>query len=160
VSALVLCAGAGAGDVGVVELGAVVACGGVMGVIICVWFSLCGAAKCQEGYFRTPSPTPLTKASSMGYNRKQQSGTSKSRKWGHAMITKAVIGIMQNLTLRSNLAGGANICLPSFLLALLPLLMQGLSRVSNPKASSSVPASASLGNVLLKRTAIARAHSL
>jgi hypothetical protein len=83
----------------------------------------------------------------MGYNRE-------------AMITKAVIGIMQNLTLRSNLAGGANICLPSFLLALLPLLMQGLSRVSNPKASSSVPASASLGNVLLKLTAIARAHSL
>jgi hypothetical protein len=26
-----------------------------MGVIVCVWFSLCGAAKCQEGYFRTPS---------------------------------------------------------------------------------------------------------
>jgi hypothetical protein len=77
------------------------------------------------------------------------------------MITKAMTGIMQNLTLRSNLArGGANICLPSFLLALLPLLMQVLWHVSNPKASSSVPASASPGNVLLKRTAIARAHSL
>jgi hypothetical protein len=77
------------------------------------------------------------------------------------MITKAVIGIMQNLTLRSNLArGGVNICLPSFLLALLLLLMQVLSRVSNPKASSSVLASASLGNASLKWTAIARAHSL
>jgi hypothetical protein len=76
------------------------------------------------------------------------------------MITKAVIGIMQNLTLRSNLARGVNICLPSFLLALLLLLMQGLWHVSNPKASSSVPASASLGNASLKRTAIARAHSL
>jgi len=83
----------------------------------------------------------------MGYNRR-------------AMITKAVIGIMQNLTLRSNLARGVNICLPSFLLALLLLLMQVLSRVSNPKASSSVPASASPGNVLLKLTAIARARSL
>ena len=84
----------------------------------------------------------------MGYNR-------------GAMITKAVIGIMQNLTLRSNLArGGVNICLPSFLLALLLLLMQVLWHVSNPKASSSVPASASPRNVLLKLTAIAHARSL
>jgi hypothetical protein len=33
-----------------------------MGVIVCVWFSLCGAAKCQEGYFRTPSVQPAAVA--------------------------------------------------------------------------------------------------
>jgi len=77
------------------------------------------------------------------------------------MITKAMIGIMQNLTLRSNLArGGVNICLPSFLLALLLLLMQVLWHVSNTKASWSALASASLGNASLKPTVIARARSL
>jgi hypothetical protein len=60
VSALVLCAGAGAGDVGVVELGAVGCAWAAIGAIVCVWFSLCGAAKCQEGYSRTSS-APLDK---------------------------------------------------------------------------------------------------
>jgi len=54
VSALVLCAGAGAGDVGVVELGAVGCVWAAIGAIVCVWFSLCGTIECRKGIFEHP----------------------------------------------------------------------------------------------------------
>ena len=69
---------------------------GVMGVIVCVWFSLCGAAKCQEGYFRTPSPP--------------QEGGSKNRSAGRF---EGLLRERGNCTLFSNTLsckGGSRSC--------------------------------------------------
>ena len=80
VSWLGVCAGVGMGDVGVVELGAVVACGEAMGMIFCVLCWFCERTWAQGTVFSNTLPDPLTKPSPTGYNGKQQSKPSKSRK--------------------------------------------------------------------------------